>query len=185
MKHSKVYQKAVRLRSDGIADISQVFVRDSLVRVLCNAEAVPLRKPLAECVRVVRWRPIGFPEWFLISSGSFSLNSFISLNGFLSLHSDADYPDRWPDFLPQAVSYLSLDSGVPYHSMCGSLTALREAARGFEFRQLERAGDIELFFESVFKPLMLLADAALGGPPESVESAHVIKVITKILWSCR
>ncbi|KAL4855989.1 Importin beta-like SAD2 [Chlorella vulgaris] len=89
----------------------------------------------------------------------------------------SDYPQHWPELLPQVQQYLD------QARISGALCVLRFLARKYEFRDEEERAPLEAVINATFPILLHIFQMLLAMDSSSPELAELLKLVCKTFWS--
>lgn len=92
----------------------------------------------------------------------------------------SDYPQHWPDLLPQVQQYLTSQDQA---RVSGALCVLRFLARKYEFRDEEERAPLEAVVNATFPSLLHIFQMLLAMDSSSPELAELLKLVCKTFWS--
>ena len=93
-----------------------------------------------------------------------------------------DYPDLWPQLLPDILSHVQSGEPLRIHN---SLLALRQVVKRLEYKNAENGrASLEAIICTALPLLLQLSRQLVETNNNSLEAAMILKLCLKVLWSC-
>ena len=91
-----------------------------------------------------------------------------------------DFPERWPGLIPAVGRNIASEDQA---RVLGAMTALRNVARKYEFRDSESRQPLDAVVEQTFPTLLRMLQSIVRSGTAATEAAEIIKLICKTFWS--
>lgn len=93
----------------------------------------------------------------------------------------ADYPDNWPQLMPQIERNITTGEEK---RVLGALKALRMVAKRYEFSDEDSRGPLIALVNGTWPALLPMLQHLLAQPTQSADVATMVKLLLKMFWSC-
>ena len=93
---------------------------------------------------------------------------------------ERDYPHNWPNLIALIGNNIGSDDNM---RVLGAMTALRNLARKYEFKDEAGREPINAIVQQTFPTLLRMMHTVVQSGTEAVEAAEILKLICKTFWS--